>query len=165
MSEQALGDPAIRTNVLLQVFIVGQLSGELLGRALKETGLSPDHFAVLSVISSIGPITPTDLSRMLGMPPTTVSSWIRRLSAGKQITRQVNPDDGRSVLLAVAPAGRSAIEEAQPIFMRLLREIEESLGAKREVVVDGFVELQEVLRRLTAREDTAKSQHFTTTSH
>ena len=157
MSGQALGDPAIRTNVLLQVFIVGQLSGELLGRELRETGLSPDHFAVLSVISSIGPITPTALSRVLGMPPTTVSTWIRRLGARRQITRRVNPEDGRSALLEVAPAGSSAIERAQPIFMRLLGEVEEALGARREGVVDGFVELQEVLRMLTARENTTKS--------
>lgn len=157
MSEQALVEPAIRTNVLLQVFIVGELSGELLGRELRETGLSPDHFAVLSVISSIGPITPTDLARVLGMPPTTVSTWIRRLSARRQITRKVNPDDGRSALLEVAPAGRSAIQNAQPIFRRLLGEVEEALGDKREGVVDGFVELQEVLRRLSARENTTKS--------
>lgn len=157
MSEQALVEPAIRTNVLLQVFIVGELSGELLGRELRETGLSPDHFAVLSVISSIGPITPTDLARVLGMPPTTVSTWIRRLSARRQITRKVNPDDGRSALLEVAPAGRSAIQNAQPIFRRLLGEVEEALGDKREGVVDGFVELQEVLRKLSARENTTKS--------
>ena len=157
MSEQALGDPAIRTNVLLQVFIVGELSGELLGRELRVTGLSPDHFAVLSVISSIGPITPTDLSRVLGMPPTTVSTWIRRLSSRRQITRKVNPDDGRSALLEVTPAGRSAIDDAQPIFRRLLDEVEEALGARREDVVDGFVELQEVLRRLSARRSTTKS--------
>lgn len=157
MSEQALVEPAIRTNVLLQVFIVGELSGELLGRELRETGLSPDHFAVLSVISSIGPITPTDLARVLGMPPTTVSTWIRRLSARRQITRKVNPDDGRSALLEVAPAGRSAIQNAQPIFRRLLGEVEEALGDRREGVVDGFVELQEVLRKLSARENTTKS--------
>jgi DNA-binding MarR family transcriptional regulator len=157
MSEQALGDPAIRTNVLLQVFIVGELSGELLGRELRETGLTPDHFAVLSVISSIGPITPTDLSRVLGMPPTTVSTWVRRLSARRQITRKVNPDDGRSALLEVTPVGRSAIDDAQPIFRRLLGEVEEALGARREGVVDGLVELQEVLRSLSSRKDTAKS--------
>jgi DNA-binding MarR family transcriptional regulator len=157
MSEQALGDPAIRTNVLLQVFIVGELSGELLGRELRGTGLSPDHFAVLSVIGTIGPITPTDLSRLLGMPPTTVSSWVRRLGARKQVTRRVNPDDGRSALLEITPAGRSAIEDAQPIFMRLLGEVEKELGARRDGVVDGFVELQEVLRKLSARENTTKS--------
>ena len=112
---------------------------------------------MLSVISSIGPITPTDLSRVLGMPPTTVSTWVRRLSAQRQITRKVNPDDGRSALLEVTPTGRSAIDEAQPIFRRLLDEVEEALGARREGVVDGFVELQEVLRSLSARENTTKS--------
>ena len=144
MSEQALGDPAIRTNVLLQVFIVGELSGELLGRELRGTGLSADHFAVLSVISSIG-------------PPCTCTSALRRLSARRQITRKVNPDDGRSALLEVTSGGRSAIDDAQPIFRRLLDEVEEALGARREGVVDGFVELQEVLRRLSARETTTKS--------
>jgi DNA-binding MarR family transcriptional regulator len=157
MSEQALGDPAIRTNVLLQVFILGELSGELLGRELRDTGLSPGHFAVLSVISSIGPITPTDLSRVLGMPPTTVSTWIRRLGARREIMRKVHPDDGRSALVEVTSAGRSAIDAAQPIFRRLLDEVEGALGSRREGVIDGFVELQEVLRKLSARENTTKS--------
>lgn len=158
MSEvQALGDPAVRTNVLLQVFIVGQLSADLLGRALREAGLSPDHFAVLSVIGAIGPITPTDLARMLGMPPTTVSTWVRRLGARREITRRVNPDDGRSALLEIAPAGRAAIDKAQPAFSRLLGDVEGALGARREGVVDGFVELQEVLREMVVKENTTKS--------
>ena len=157
MSEVQHGDPAVRVNVLLQVFVVGQLSGELLGRALRDAGLSPDHFAVLSVISSIGPITPSELARLLGMPPTTVSTWVRRLSARREITRRVNPDDGRSALLEVAPAGKTAIEKAQPAFARLLGDVESALGARTEGVVDSFVELQEVLREMSARESTTKS--------
>ena len=157
MSEVQLGDPAVRVNVLLQVFVVGQLSGELLGRALRDAGLSPDHFAVLSVISSIGPITPSELARLLGMPPTTVSTWVRRLSARREITRRVNPDDGRSALLEVAPAGKTAIEKAQPAFARLLGDVESALGPRSEGVVDSFVELQGVLREMSARESTTKS--------
>ena len=50
-----------------------------------------------------------------------------------------------------------AIDDAQPIFRGLLDEVEEALGTRREGVVDGFVELQEVLRRLSAGRHTTKS--------
>ena len=71
------------------------------------------------------------------MPPTTVSTWVRRLSARRQITRKVNPDDGRSASLEVTSAGRSAIDDAQPIFRRLLDEVEEALGARRRASSTG----------------------------
>lgn len=158
VEETTFGDPAVRTNVLLQVFIVGQLVGEVLGRELRAVGISADHFAVLSVIGHLGPVTPTDLSRVLGMPPTTVSSWVRRLSARGHITRQANPNDGRSALLEVTRGGRAVIEKAQPLFQRVLDDVNEGLEGREAGVTDAFVELQEALRRLLASENTARSQ-------
>ena len=100
MSEQALADPAIRTNVLPGVHRRRavrraprtELPGDgplarPLRRAERDQLDRPDH--------ADRPLA------MLGMPPTTVSTWIRRLSARRQITRKVNPDDGRSALLEV----------------------------------------------------------------
>jgi DNA-binding MarR family transcriptional regulator len=158
VEQTAFGDPAVRTNVLLQVFIVGQLAGELIGRELRPAGISPDHYAVLSVIGQLGPVTPTDLARILGMPPTTVSSWVRRLTARGHITRQANPDDGRSALLEVTARGRKMIEKTQPAFKAVLDDVNEGLGASEGGVTDAFVELQEALRRLLAVKHTAKSQ-------
>jgi DNA-binding MarR family transcriptional regulator len=158
VEETTLGEPAVRTNVLLQVFIVGQLAGELLGRELRPAGISPDHFAVLSVIGNIGPVTPTDLARVLGMPPTTVSSWVRRLTARGHITRRANPDDGRSALVEVTRAGRAMIEKTQPVFKRVLDDVNEGLGARQEGVTDAFVDVQEALRRLLAGLSTTRSQ-------
>jgi DNA-binding MarR family transcriptional regulator len=154
---QQLADPAVRTNVLLQVFIAGQLAGEVLGRRLRSTGLSPDHFAVLSSINVLGPVTPTELSRLLGMPPTTVSTWIRRLTVARQVSRRANPDDGRSALVETTAAGRAAIERAQPIFLEALGEVNAALGARGAGVVDAFVELQEALRGVMASENTTNS--------
>jgi DNA-binding MarR family transcriptional regulator len=158
VEERESGEQSVRANVLLQVFIVSQLAGELLGRALRPAGISPDHFAVLSVVGNVGPVTPTDLARILGMPPTTVSSWVRRLTARGHITRQANPDDGRSALLEVTPRGRQMIEKTQPVFRAVLDEVNGRLGAREAAVGDSFVELQDVLRALVAGRDTTRSQ-------
>jgi len=57
----------------------------------------------------------------------------------------------------VTPAGRAMIEKAQPVFSRVLGDVEGGLGSRRDAVVDGFVELQGVLRALSAQENTTKS--------
>jgi DNA-binding MarR family transcriptional regulator len=156
--ESAFGGPAVRANVLLQVFIVGQLAEEVLGRELRRVGISADHFAVLSVIGYHGKVTPTELARILGMPPTTVSSWVRRLGTRRHVRRRANPDDGRSALLELTPSGRAMIEKAQPIFQRVLGEVNEGLGGREQGVTEALVELQEALRGLLARANTARSQ-------
>jgi DNA-binding MarR family transcriptional regulator len=158
VEETTFGEPAVRANVLLQVFIVGQLAGELLGRGFRPAGISPDHFAVLSVIGQLGPVTPTDLSRILGMPPTTVSSWVRRLASRGHITRLANPDDGRSALLEVTPRGREMIEKTQSVFKGVLEEVNARLGRSEAPVTDSLVELQEALRGVLAGRTTASSQ-------
>ena len=88
-------------NVLFRLFILGQLADDLLGRAMVDLNLNPNDFAVQSAIRAFQPITPTRLSALLGMPPTTLSSYLRRLEARRQIRRRPNPEDGRSTLLEV----------------------------------------------------------------
>ena len=101
-------------NVLLQSFITGQLASELLRRELDAAGMTPNQFGVQSVIGAFGPLTPTELAGRLGMAPPTVSAWIKRLTGDGQIERRPHPTDGRSYLLVVTAAGRTALEAAAP---------------------------------------------------
>ena len=101
-------------NVLFRLFILGQLADDLLGRAMVDLKLNPNDFAVQSAIRAFQPITPTRLAAMLGMPATTLSSYLRRLDARHQIRRHPNPEDGRSVLLEVTKAGDRNVVAAFP---------------------------------------------------
>ena len=70
--------PSRGRNVLFRLFILGQLADDLLGRAMTGLKVQPNDFAVLSAIRAFQPITPSRLAALLGTPPTTLSSYLRR---------------------------------------------------------------------------------------
>jgi len=111
--------PSRGRNVLFRLFILGQLADDLLGRAMKGLKVQPNDFAVLSAIRAFQPITPSRLAALLGMPPTTLSSYLRRLEARRLVRRRPNPDDGRSSLLELTRNGE-----------RLRRAADATLGAE-----------------------------------
>lgn len=142
---------AFREGPLLQVFVAGQLSGELLRRELGTT-ITGDRFAVLSVIGALGPITPTELARRLGMAPTTVSSWLARLEREAIAARRANPDDGRSQLIELTDDGRRELRAAMPEFARAASRVREALGDDLDGVLDALERLVEVLRAALAND-------------
>jgi DNA-binding MarR family transcriptional regulator len=137
-------------NVLLQSFITGQLASELLRRELDAAGMTPNQFGVQSVIGAFGPLTPTELAGRLGMAPPTVSAWIKRLTDDGQIERRPHPTDGRSYLLVVTAAGRTALEVAFPHFGAALAKVEAALGDELDLAWDGGRRFEEALRAALA---------------
>src|SRR5258705_9374420 len=108
-------DPRSRgRNVLFRLFILGQLSNDLLGQAMARLNLNSNDFAVASAIRAFQPITPTRLAAMLGMPPTTLSSYLRRFEAPPPIRRHPNPEDGRSAAPEGTKAGGRNVVAALP---------------------------------------------------
>ena len=144
--------PRFREGPLLQVFVADQLAGDLLKRELGAT-TSGDRFAVLSVVGALGPITPTELARRLGMAPTTVSSWLVRLERERIASRHANPDDGRSQLVELTEDGRRELQTAMPAFRRAVGRVRDALGDELDDVLDALDRLVEALRAVLA-EDT-----------
>ena len=145
------GRPA-REALLLQVFVVSQLTGDLLRTELGDA-MRGDRFAVQSVIRALAPVTPRDLARRLGMAPTTVSSWLSRLEADGSIRRRRNPEDGRSQLIETTAKGRQELDRAYPAFGRAVARVRAALGDDLDPVLDAQLMLIEALRR-TLAEDT-----------
>jgi DNA-binding MarR family transcriptional regulator len=144
------GRPTFREGPLLQVFVAGQLAGDLLRAELGPT-FAGDRFAVVSVIGALGPITPSELARRLGMAPTTVSSWLARLEADGAAARRPNPDDGQSQLVELTPAGRGEPSRAMPDFRRAVTRVRSALGEELDDVLDGLDKLVAALRGAVAR--------------
>lgn len=117
--------------------------------------MSPPRFAFQSVVGALGPITPGDLARILGMAPTTVSSWIGRLEGEGALTRTPNADDGRSVLVELTSSGREQLQEAMPGFRRAILALNEALGDDVEAVHEGQALLIEGLRSVLAASTTS----------
>ena len=149
-----MSPPATRgRNVLFRLFILGQLADDLLGRAMVGLTLNPNDFAVQSAIRAFQPITPTRLAALLGMPPTTLSSYLRRLEARRQIRRRPNPDDGRSSLLEVTKVGDRNVVSGFPALQGSIARVHERLDyspAELDIALD---RLEDSLRAVLARPD------------
>lgn len=136
-----------RPNLLLQTYILGQLVGGLLAEEMADGELVPSEYAVQSVIGAFGPIMPSELAQMLGMPPTTLSAHLRRFFERGHLDRTPNPRDGRSYLVTLSKKGRAAVEEGHAALNRTLADVHAELepGAA-DAVTDALVEYERVLR-------------------
>ena len=87
-----------------------------LNRGLQESGLSGADYEVLAVLSSLdGDRMPShELCTTLGWEKSRVSHQVRRMEKDGLISREPNPDDARSTVVHLLPAGRAAIETAAP---------------------------------------------------
>jgi DNA-binding MarR family transcriptional regulator len=141
-----------RANAFFRLYVLSQLMGTLLDR---ELGDIPDGFGVYSVIGSMGRITPTELARMVGMPPTTLSGHIERLTRDGVVRRVENPDDRRSYLLELTPAGTEAFHAGGERLHRAIAELDRHLDRPVDEVLDGLEALDRALR--AALEDSTRS--------
>ena len=114
---------------------------QFVDRELKAEGVDTNHYASLSLIGAFGPLRLTELASELGMPLTTASDVVKRLEAVKQVARRPNPEDGRSMLLELTPAGDREWKKGWPALVR----INEALGhhLDMEAMSDSLVELSE----------------------
>jgi DNA-binding MarR family transcriptional regulator len=145
--------PSRRRNVLFRLFILGQLADDLLGRAMSGSRLQTNDFAVLSAIRAFQPITPSRLAALLGMPPTTLSSYLRRLEARHLVRRRPNPEDGRSSLLEVTKTGDTQTVSALPALQGSVARVHERLDYSPRELDLALDRLEDALRALLSRPD------------
>jgi DNA-binding MarR family transcriptional regulator len=105
-----------RLSLLFELFAAEQRVRTLIGRAMADVELRPDEYAVYSVLFDEGPHTPTDLARRVGMPPTTMSHYVRSMLERRHAVRQVVPTDRRSFELALTDTGLAVHAEASRAF-------------------------------------------------
>jgi DNA-binding MarR family transcriptional regulator len=93
-----------------------------LNRGLQESGLSGADYQILAVLSEHGDRMPArDLGNTLGWEKSRVSHQVRRMQNDGLICREPNPDDARSTMVCLLPAGRAAIEKAAPGHVQHVR--------------------------------------------
>jgi DNA-binding MarR family transcriptional regulator len=145
--------PPEGTNVLFDVWLVSRAATGLLDDALGPSGLSAEEFAIYSVLSSADVMTPSDLARWMAAPPTSVSSYVKRLAARGHLRRERNPDDGRSFVLRLTPEGRAAHLAAVECFVPVLDGVVTSLGRREPAVRRALADLRVALDELDERND------------
>jgi DNA-binding MarR family transcriptional regulator len=103
-------------SILFDFFRAAQHVRLLLADAMADCGLRPDEYAVYSVLVDHGPSSPTRMAEATGVPPTSMSNYVRAMVDRGHVERVRNARDGRSVVLSLTPSGRAAHRRANRAF-------------------------------------------------
>jgi DNA-binding MarR family transcriptional regulator len=145
------GDPPQRRISLpFDIFMVSQRLGTYLDRALEETGVRPAEYAVYSLMLEAGPRTPSELAAMLGMPLSTLSTYITAMLGRGDARRIPNPTDGRSVRVVLTDRGRGVVRRVNPPFTQALVALEANLDRPVAEVRAVVLEIIDAIERADA---------------
>ncbi|MBO9522195.1 MAG: MarR family transcriptional regulator [Nocardioidaceae bacterium] len=112
--------------LLLDLLVIQRAVGDLLEAALGETGVRPVEYAVHGQLAK-GPLTPRELSALLGLPPSTLTGVLRALEERGDTERTADPRDRRSYRVALTRAGKRRHTEARRRFRVALDLLHEEL--------------------------------------
>jgi DNA-binding MarR family transcriptional regulator len=137
----------IKPGLLLQPYVLAQLAGAIVDRAVSGSGVTASEYAVTSWLNVRGSATPSQLAHELGIPPTTLSSMLDRLVRKKQLRRVRHPDDGRSALLELTPRGKATILQNNERLRRMLQAVRTNLDDDPEEILETLRRLEDGFRR------------------
>ena len=123
------------------------MAERVVARHLRAAGVSGEQLALLSLIATVEPITPTGLAAELGVPLTTLADALRRLDARGELERSPNPDDQRSYLVTLSAEGRARLEAVEPPLRRAAAELGAELQLSPAEVEQALDDLHGALRR------------------
>jgi DNA-binding MarR family transcriptional regulator len=135
-------------DVTFMVWLNARATADLLDAALAPAGLDADEFAIYSLLTATGTITPTELARWMAAPPTTVSSYVKRFETRGHVQREPNPADRRSYRIRLTPAGRKTHRVAAELFGPISAAVSRGLGEKDGDVRETLLALLDVLEEL-----------------
>src|SRR5918997_4228192 len=104
----------MRTTPVLDLAVRLRLAITRTSRRLRQeagTGLSPTLTAALATVDRHGPMTPSELALRERVQRPTATRLVARLEELGVVQRAGDPEDRRSSLLSVTPAGHALMEE------------------------------------------------------
>jgi DNA-binding MarR family transcriptional regulator len=123
-----VADRRKRSSLLFDLFAANQRVRSLLTAAMEDAGLKPDEYAVYSALFEFEPMSPTEIATIVGMPPTTLSHYIRAMRERGHLDERRNPRDSRSRVLTLTMSGRGAHRRANRAFEQAYRRFIEHIG-------------------------------------
>ena len=136
--------------LLFDIWLVSRAAEALLDAALAPAGLTADEFALHSALHHAGPVTPSRLAELLALPPTTVSTYIRRLERRGALARLPNPDDGRSAFVRLTPQGEASYQRARARFLPVHARVAQGLAVPLDDVQAALAALDRAVRQARA---------------
>ena len=120
--------------MLFELYRTYQRLGELLDDALAGAPIAPDDAPLYNQLERSGDLTPSELARILGVRPSTLTYRLARLERRGHVRRRANPMDGRSSLVRLTPRGLAAWRRVLPRFMGALHAVERRVAMPLEEV-------------------------------
>jgi DNA-binding MarR family transcriptional regulator len=105
---------------------------------LEPMGLTHPQYLVMLALWQGGPSNVRSLGERLSLEPATLSPLLKRLEATGYLTRTRDPDDERTLVVALTPAGRRLRRAALRIPPAIMKRLDMDVA-----------ELSELHRRLT----------------
>ena len=140
----------LKPGLFLQPFVVSQLVGTVIANIVKGTGLSATDFAVVSSLAVWQEATPTELARLLGMPPTTLSAVLKRLETRGLVERLRDSNDRRRHILALTAQGMTIRNQAIERFPEWMNRVLARLDSDPASVLEPMRRLEAALRAALA---------------
>lgn len=113
-------------------------------------GLPLAHFEPMSVMDRLGVCRVYDIAAELGITTGGASKLVDRIEASGHCRRRPNPDDRRSSLLELTPAGQRLLVRARDVVDD---ELDRRLAAAPEPALDQFAATLTELRAAGSRID------------
>ncbi len=135
---------------LFLVWLVARSTEDLMDTVLRPAGVTGDEFALYSVLAASPGITPSELSRWMAAPATSVSSYVKRLEARGHLVRKPHPSDRRSYRIHLTAAGRRTHQAAAALFGPVRARVIDALASEDGRVEDSLLLLREVVDALRA---------------
>ena len=98
---------------------------------LADHDVTEQQWRVLRALSEAGTLDATEVAEKAFILAPSLTRMLRSLEERNLITRHKDKDDGRRVLLTLAPAGRAVIDEVMPDSRRVYADIDARFGAGR----------------------------------
>lgn len=115
-------------SILMDTWLIANLTSGLLDDALQLSGMTGDDFALYSLLNAYGPASPTQIARWTGMRPTTVSAALKRLANRGHSSQHKTDADRRSYQVGLSDTGRAAHTRTAKVFWAETRKLAELLG-------------------------------------
>ena len=135
-------------NVLVDLWLLSTLATTLVENALAGSPMSAAEFAAYGLIVDLGPITAADLARATGLPPTTLSTMLRRCERRGELERVPNAADRRSALVRLTDHGMAVYRAPLPLLVGLLGRIDGAIEGQPDEIRQALQRLDDALRQV-----------------
>lgn len=133
-------------SVLFDLWLLRQALHPLIEHSIRDTGWSADEYGMYLMIDDFGPLTPSRLQSLTGLPQHAVAAALKRIESRGHLERVPNAKDRRSVLVALNSEGVAQKDAAIAANLGLLERVLSRIDSHR--CRQSVVELSEAVREM-----------------